>query len=305
MSDHAAQLPTTDGAEPEPLPWENLGVLSAGVAFRRSLALLLLHPVRFFRRMAVSGGLHEPVSFFAILLTMALLLSLPAALAYVGLTAPSPEKVSPEAYAAATLPARTATVVVVVFPLALVGGSVLMLLLGTLFHAGSRAFGPRNWEGSVSVWLYTLGGMLTPVVGWLALTFAAGLVGYLLGLPWPETRQSASDVVRWVVYISGAAAGALALVILVSGALIGSTQAAQDDAVMGAASGLAGLVLVALVLGAGVWGFARQGMLVGLAFTGIWVLAAAVFALLGAAKSRQAVTPAAPGGASGLQEGGE
>jgi hypothetical protein len=256
--------------------------------------------------MAVSGGLHEPISFFAILLTLALLFALPAALAYVGLTAPSPERVEPQVYSMATLPARVAIVVVVVLPLALVAGSVAVLLLGTLFHAGSVLFGRRSWEGSVSVWLYTAGGMLAPVVAWLTVTFAAALAGYLLGLAWPDTREGATDVVRWAVYISGGLAGALALDILLTGTLVGCAQAFRQDAVTGAASGLTGLAALVLVPGACLWVFAHKGMPAGLACTALLVLATAILALGGARKARQALKPAAATDAAGARpEGGE
>ena len=82
------------------LDWENLSEVPAGRALRRSLAELLVRPGRFFGKMAISGGLFEPLAFFAVVLGAAILLAFPAALAYVRLAAPDPERVGAAAYSA-------------------------------------------------------------------------------------------------------------------------------------------------------------------------------------------------------------
>ena len=130
------------------LSWEDLGAQPAGRAFRRSLAELLRRPGAFFRKMALTGGLHEPVAFFAIVLGAVIVLAFPAALAYFVLMQPDPARMAPEVYARYVLAAQGTGLALVLLPVALAAGAGAMVLLGTLFHLAGKPFGARNWEGS-------------------------------------------------------------------------------------------------------------------------------------------------------------
>ncbi len=245
------------------LDWENLSEVPAGRALRRSLAELLVRPGRFFGKMAISGGLFEPLAFFAVVLGAAILLAFPAALAYVRLAAPDPERVGAAAYSAALLPARAGGLLLVLLPLALAAACVAMVLTGTLFHVGARLFAAPRWEGSVSVWLYAGGAALAPLTAGLAVLFAVSLTGCLLGLAWPEAQPAAHRVAAWtarVLLTAGLVAGVL---LLAMDAVVGCMRALRAEPVTGAAAAVAGLVTVALTLGVTVWAFAGVGAAVG------------------------------------------
>ncbi len=165
------------------LSWEDLGAQPSGRAFRRSLAELLRHPAAFYRKMALTGGLHEPVAFFAVALGAVVVLAFPAALAYYLLMRPDPARMAPEVYARYVLVTQGTGVALVLLPVALAVGAGAMVLLGTVFHLAGKPFGTRNWEGSVSVWLYAGAGALVPLAAALVLLLLVSLAGCLLGVP--------------------------------------------------------------------------------------------------------------------------
>jgi hypothetical protein len=272
MTEQPEQLTIEAPEERGPLSWESLGAQPAGRAFRRSLAELLARPRRFFRRMALNGGLHEPLTFFALMLAAAVVLSFPAALSYFGVAAPDPDQVSPDVYRAYALPARWSGMLLVLLPLVLVGAGVAMVLLGTLFHAGSKPFGTGNWEGSVSVWLYAGAAALAPTVLAVAVFFGVSLAGYLLGLALPAAGDAAGAFVRWTFLILCPAALLAAAALLVVGTTVGCTQAFGLDPLLGAAAAVSGLLVVAAAVALSTWSFVRWGGPVGLVVAGGWAL---------------------------------
>ena len=270
------------------LSWENLGGGSAGAAFRRSLAELLTHPGRFFEKMAVSGGLFEPLTFFAVVLGLGIVLAFPAALTSLQLAAPDPELLGAEAYAAALLPARVTGLLLVLLPLVLAAACMLMVLLGTLFHAGARPFGARNWEGSVSLWLYTSAAALVPLVAGAAVVFAVSLAGWILGLLWPETQAAAHQSAAWtgrLLLAAGLLAGAALMVL---DAAVACARAFGREPVLGAAAAVSGLVVVGLASGGTVWAFGHVGPTAGAAVAAGLTCAATVLALLAGGAARRA-----------------
>jgi len=283
----ARQAEQSGGPEDQLLAWENLGAQPARHAFGRSLWELLVRPGSFFRKMAVTGGLDEPIAFFALVLTALILVSFPAALAYFGLAAPDPERMAPEVYRGYVLPARLTGLSLVVLPLAVVGASVVAVLLGSLFHMGAKAFGARNWEGSVSVWLYSLSAALVPVTTAVSIVFVVALGGYLLGIPWPATRGATgaiSQSAATILLLAGPLAG---LLLLLTDAIVGCARAFQLDGVNGAAAGLSGLLLVAVATGAVFWAFRSGGVLRGFIAAGVAMCAAAAVAGVAAVQARR------------------
>jgi hypothetical protein len=281
-----AELP--GGPEDHLLAWENLGAQPARRAFRRSLWELLVRPGSFFRKMAVTGGLDEPIAFFAIVLTALILVSFPAALAYFGLAAPDPERMAAEVYRSYVLPARLAGLVLVLLPVAVVGASVAAVLLGTLFHVGGKTFGAHNWEGSVSVWLYSASAGLVPVVAAVSIVLVVALGGYLLGIPWPASKGTTGAIAQGtatILLLAGPLAGLLFLLVDV---IVGCTRAFELDGVQGAAAGVSGLLLVAVAAGAALWAYKRGGVVWGLIAAGTAMCVAAVVAGVAAMQARRA-----------------
>jgi len=280
MSSRKEALEGPRQVDDEPLAWEDLGVRPAGRAFRQSLSELMLRPGRFFRRMAVSGGLREPLTFFVLVLIGTVVMAFPAALAHFGLTAPDPERVAAAVYRMHVLPARVAGLLLVLLPLTVAVACGTALLAGTLFHAGGRQFSGGNWEGSVSVWLYSAGAALVPLAMAAAVVFAISLAGYLLGMPWPQTRDTTAPLTQWAALIlCGAAVGA-GVVLLVVNLAVGTAQAFRVDAMQGAAAGLAGLLLVAVAVGGAAWAFLQKGMGRGLIAAGAVVCVASALTAL-------------------------
>ena len=232
------------GDELEPLDWEDLGGGPPGRAFMSSLVELVARPGRFFRRMATSGGLHEPVTFVAIVLGAGILLAFLAALAYLGLAPSGAEAAAAGDRADYEMPARAAGLLLVMLPLVLAGATVLLALTGSLFHAGGRSFGARTWEGSVSIWTYSVGAALLPLVLAAAVVLVVSLAGCLLAMVWPGAQATAWTVARWtaaVAVLVGVLAGA---VLLVLNLMVGCTRAFGLEPLMGVAAGAAGLVTV-------------------------------------------------------------
>jgi len=260
-------VPDSHAAEPELLAWEDLGVRSFGQAFRSSMAELLGHPRRFFSAMATDGGLHEPVSFFAMVLAAATLLAFGAALAHFGLTAPDPTQVTPEQYGAASLPPRAAGIAAVLLPLFLVLASVAMVVVGTLLHLAGSLFGCRRWEATVSVWLYAASAALMPIVLVLAAVFAMSLLGYLLGRVWPGAHGGAATAVQWATFLLVGAGIITGLVLLVSHVALGLANAHGLDATRGAAAAVIGLLCAACLVFGLVRVYATYGAGAGLATT--------------------------------------
>lgn len=282
----------TQQAKTEPrqelLSWESLSGGPARTAFGRSLAELLVRPGRFYGKMALNGGLFEPLAFFAIVLGVGIVFAFPAALTYLQLSAPDPEKLGAEAYAAALLPARTTGLLLVLLPLVLAAACGVMVLLGTVFHAGAKPFGARNWEGSVGIWLYAGGAALVPSSAAAGAVFAVSLAGWLLSLLWPDTQEAARQFAAWTGRTLVAAGLVTGAALLVLDAAVGCVRAFRLEPVLGTAAGVAGLVLVGVVAGGTVWSFGHFGMVVGAALTAGWMCAATVIVLLAGTAAQRA-----------------
>ncbi|MFW6188906.1 MAG: hypothetical protein ACOC7T_00600 [Planctomycetota bacterium] len=267
----------------EALPWEDLGAHPAARAFRESLAELLFRPGSFFRRMARSGGLHEPLTFAVILVGAALLLSFPAALAYFGLTAPEPARVPAEEYVRHLLAPQATGLAVVLLPFAVAAAAGTAVFLGTLFYLPARLFGVRNWEGAVSVWVYSLSGATVPVLLSVGLILAVSTAGYLLGLAVPGSRDFSVPAARWVARISlglgSLAAAGLGLALTA----VGCIRAFDLEAPVGAAAAISGLLAACLALGAGGWLAFRLGAAADLSGVAAALAAVGVFAAAGLA----------------------
>jgi hypothetical protein len=272
----------------ELLSWENLGAEPAGSAFRRSMRELLARPDSFFRKMAVSGGLHEPLTFFAIVAAAGLLIAFPAALSYCVLSAPDPERVTPQAYSAHMLPARVSGLLLVLTPLVLVGGAAAMVLLGTLFHLAGKPFAARSWEASVSVWVYSVSAALMPLVFCLGVAGAVSLAGYLIGIPWPGTRDTAAPLARWTWLVLGSAGLLAGAALLVVDASVGTTRALAVDLSFGITAGVSGVIVAAAAVTATAWGVGRGGVRGTLIAACGWVLFAFVAGVAGIVRSRRA-----------------
>jgi len=276
----------TAARDTELLRWEDLGAQPAGYAFRRTMRELLARPGSFFRKMALSGGLHEPLTFFAIVVAVGVLIAFPAVLAYCGLSALDPERVTPQAYAAHWFPARASGLLLVLAPLVLVGGGAAMVLLGTLFHLAGKPFGARNWEGSVSIWLYAASAALMPVVFSLGVAGAVSLAGYLIGIPWPGTRETAVHLARWTWLVLGSAGLLAGAALLVVDAAVGMTQAFALDMSFGISAGVSGVIVAAAAVAATAW--AVQSVPGGtLTAVCAWVLFAVAAGAVGMVKSRR------------------
>jgi len=251
------------------LSWEDLGTRSPGKAFRQSLRELLLHPGRFFDKMATSGGLREPLTFFWILATAGVLLGFPLALSYFALTAPDPAEVPTELYNRHLFAPRAAGFAIVLLPVVLILAGLMQVLAGSLFHLGARLFGARNWEGSVSVWCYAKSAAAVPFVVAEAAACLICLACYLLSLASPGLRGDLGRGVRTVVWILGSVGAIGGCVLFFTALGVGCTRAWRLEAASGAAAALAGfLAAVVVALGTALsfvfWGW-KRGLLAGLA----------------------------------------
>ena len=248
------------------LSWESLGTRPATAAFRESLTELIARPREFFSKMARRGGLHEPLTFFIILLCTIVVLSFPAALAHFGVTAPDPAA-EPAAYRAQQVPAQVTGLLLVLLPLAAVVAAALTVVLGSLFHAPGKLFAPTNWEGSVSVWLYSVAGALAPVACATALVLVVSLPGYLLTLLAPATEGALAPIVKWWAYILLPSSALAGLVLLLRGLIVGCINAFETDVGVGLALALSGLLLVLVLVGGAISAFLWWTFTAGLIIT--------------------------------------
>lgn len=280
MSQQSARL--TEQMAPDlerMLPWENLGAHRARDAFRRTLAELVFHPGEFFEKMATSGGLHEPLTFFWLVLLGVVLPSFPLALSYFGLTAPDPAGVSTEVYNMHLLPPRVAGIGTVLLPVVLAVCGLAVVACGTVFHAGARWFGACRWEGSVSIWTYAGGLGLVPVALAMAVCAVVSIACHLSTLPWLAVSTDAAGSVASVAVaglggLSVFAGLCLFLLSLVVGCVKSFTAGSS-----GVAAALAGLIAVGLLVGLCPALFVLSGLTAGLIALGA-VAALTVVSLL-------------------------
>jgi len=243
-----------------PLSWENLGARRPSQALRETLWDLAGDPARFFDRMAVSGGLYEPIGFLWIFLTAIILPAFPLALAHFGITAPAPDRVSVAVYNYHLLLPRATGIIAALLPLALVAGTAWALLCGTLLHLGSIPFGGGQWEGAVSVWCYSVSAALAPLSVGLALAAAVTATCYFLSTSFPAAA-TAGRLAAYILLGLGTLAGLVWFMVCL---FTGCARALGLPGTRGAAAGLFGLLLCALTLG----GWPLAGFLWGARGTG-------------------------------------
>jgi hypothetical protein len=244
----------TDADAIDVVPWEDLGARSAGSAFAVALRDLMLHPRRFYSGVAVSGGLHEPLMFFAVLLGATILLAFLAALAYFGLAAPPSQmgtagllalqSAEVRAYELLALPSRALTVTLVLLPEVLVFGAVAMVGLGTLVHLGGRLFGADPWEGAVSVWLYAASAALAPLAVAAAVILVAAGICHATGLTGDGIPASLSVAVRIVCSVGVVTT----LILLIVHAALGCIHTLGLESSAAAAATAAGLLTPVLLI---------------------------------------------------------
>lgn len=261
----------------QPLSWENLGERTPWSALRETLTDLARAPRGFFRRMAVSGGLYEPIGFLWVLLAALILPSFPLALAYFGLTAPAPEQVSVDVYNYHLLLPRATGIVTALLPLALVAGAAWALLCGTLLYLGSIPFGGSRWEGAVSAWCYSASAGLAPLSLCLGLAALVTAACYLLGGIIP----AGPAIARFTTYVLLGLGTVAGLVWFTVALFTGCAEALELRGSRAVAAGLSGLLLSGIALigwpVAGVlWG-ARGvgGVAAGLAIVVVFLVSAA------------------------------
>ena len=227
-----------------PLSWENLGERGQWKALRETLVDLARDPGGFFDRMAVSGGLYEPVGFLWVFLAAVILPGFPLALAYFGLTAPAPEQVSVDVYNYHLLLPRATGILAALLPLALVAGTAWALLCGTMLYLGSIPFGGSRWEGAISTWCYAASAALAPLSAGLCLGAVVATGCYFL----VDLLPAAEAIGRFSTYalvglglLAGLAWFAICL-------FAGCARALELPGARGAATGIFGLALSGTVL---------------------------------------------------------
>ena len=247
MSQHSAELPRQPAeGEDQVLPWENIGAHHAWFAFRRTLAQLITNPGGFFDRMATSGGLHEPVTFFWLMMLAVIVPSFPLALSYFGLTAPDPGQVPVEVYNTHLLAPRITGITTVLLPITLVLGGVLLVGLGSIYHAGAKWLGVKRWEGSVSLWSYAGGLGLLPVGLAACICAVLCIAGYVATI-WAPGAQATLGSVAWgVIFWVGMLSVIVGFGLFLMALVIGSLNATNLDTGPGLAAALLGLAFVGL-----------------------------------------------------------
>jgi len=280
VSEHSVELPSQAAEnEEQVLPWENLGAHHAWYAFRRTLAQLITNPRDFFSRMATSGGLHEPMTFFWMMMLAVILPSFPLALAYFGLTAPDPGQVSVEVYNAHLLVPRITGITTVLLPVALVLGGVLLVIFGSIYHAGAKWLGTDRWEGSVSLVSYAGGLGLLPVGLGACVCAVLCIAGYLATIWAPGAAATVGSIAWGVIFWGGLLSVIVGFGLFVMALIIGNINAMSLDTGRGVAASIVGLVFVGLFAALVPIMFSTRGWKTGLITLGICT-AAAILSLL-------------------------
>lgn len=280
------------------LAWEDLSARRPAAAFQDTLRELIFEQGKFFDRMAVTGGLREPLTFFWLLLAGGILMSFPLALAQFALTAPDPMQVSAEVYNLHLLPPRATGFLTVLLPVTLCLAGMAMVIQGTIFHLGGKFFGARNWEGSVSIWCYARSAGLAPIVAAEAVACAVSIPAWLVTLVWPGGRPAVGAVAHWCLLVLGCVAGVCAIVLFVSAVIRGCIRAFRLPPEVGLAAAVAGLLLtlaIAAFLGTG---FLRWGLLGGAVTTASSALILIVLALAHHFAARSVPPGSRPSGSS-------
>jgi len=230
----------------------------------QTLKELLFNQRSFFEKMAVTGGLREPLTFFWILLSAVIVMSFPLALSHFALTAPDPAVVSTDVYNLHLLAPRATGFLTVLMPLSLCVGGMITVLQGTVFHLGAKFFGARNWEGSASIWCYARSAALAPIAAAEALACVMSVLACLLTVAWPGARAASASVVNWSLLALGGAAVLCSLVLFFSAVVNGCLRSFGLAPEVGVAAALAGVLLVVAIAAFVMLGFYRWGLAGGL-----------------------------------------
>jgi hypothetical protein len=240
----------------------------------------MLHPRRFFDRMATGGGLREPLMFFWIMSAALIVLGFPLALAHFGLTAPDPAEVSPEAYSLHLLAPRVTGFAAVLLPVILLVGGMGQVVAGSIFHLAARLFGARNWEGSVSIWLYAKSAAGFPFVAAEGLLCGVTVAAYLITLAVPAAGPVAAQVAGlcpWILL----AAGAISVAEFFLNVICGCIRAFDLEPANGVAAALAGTLLTLVVFGGPAAGWLFRGAVGGAVAGGLAILLVVGLAVVG------------------------
>ncbi|MFW5923362.1 MAG: hypothetical protein ACOCSQ_03150 [Planctomycetota bacterium] len=271
MKDRTMSRTTTTTTEDMGLPWEELGKHRAAGAFFRTAIELSLHPIRFTRRMSSDGGLHEPLLFFWLIVSMSILVAFPLALSYFSLAAPPAESVSREAYNLHLLPPRITGFLVIILPVILLLGALSLITAGTVFYLAGRFFGVNAWEAAVSIWCYAKCSAMVPVVMAEILVLLITVTCYVISRSDPGMMGLCRQTARISLI-----AGALTALLLSAGLffthlIAGTIQVFHLDPASGTAAALAGTAMIC---------FAAWGPIVSLNLWGIRGAATATSSML-------------------------
>jgi len=265
--------------EQRPLPWENRAEMASLRAFWATLGELLLRPARFFTRMAVCGGLNEPLTFFWILSGLCILLSFPLALTYFALTAPDPETVTVSVYQQHLLASQITGSISILSPVVTVALGVTLILLGSLFHVGAGWFGALNWEGTISIVCYSGSLALVPVAAGMAAGFLVAFLCYLVAFIGPGAAAGAGAVTAWVAPTVLILALVVGGVLFLLGLILGFSRTFRLGTLRGAGAALAGLILAVGLPALVVHAFRSRGPVLGFICLGAAGVALSVLAL--------------------------
>jgi hypothetical protein len=245
---------------------------------------LVVSPARFFSGMAVTGGLHEPVAFFVVLLCALVVVCLPLALCVAALGDGGGRLAA----------VQGAALGFALLPFLLPAGSGLMVVLGTLFHLPARLLARPRWEGAVAVWMYSVGAALGVLAAACAVALAFSLPAAVLAALRPGLAAAADRVVQWALVAAGGVGLMAALAVLVTDLCVGCMHALPCDAAVGAAAGLAGLVVAAAPVGLPLLIGLRYGAGAALLALGLCGVAAGVLTGLCVARARATAPEVAP-----------
>lgn len=248
-----------------PLSWEDLKHHSGVSAFFSTSYELLLHPIRFARKMSPDGGLHEPLLLLWIFASIAVLASFPLTLIYFQISAPAPATISAHTYALHLLPLRVAGILAIILPLMLFSVGIMAIFAGTLFFLAGSFFGLQDWEATVSALAYAIVGALLSFVTFEGLWGGLIFLLYLINWMEPTYSEVVSEIASTSLIVGGICCviSSLFLFFLVLGSCI--TEIFQLDATSSIAAILSGLILscvvfIGPVVSSHIWGLTGFGV---------------------------------------------
>jgi hypothetical protein len=263
------------------LDWENRGDQTLPRAFLRGASELLFQPRIFFKKMATSGGLQEPLMFFWIIATVIILMAFPVAFARFEMTAPDPAKVSSSVYNRYLLAPRVAGFALALLPLVLGASGIALVAGGSLFHAGSRPFAKSSWEGSTSLWIYSASGSLLPLATLELLLLVITTACYLLSLAFPGHLQNINLFNGYLLRAGWGLGLAVSPLIFLWLLITGTAASSHTNGVVGTASATSGILCVMVFLTTPFILWRSHGILTGGVAIGIAVILTSAAAIIG------------------------